>query len=175
MAEQINEEIMRAWPRDVVGRSLFRLAYVLALAGGVLMCAVGLMVVVSIVGRALFSKPIYGDFELVAMGTAISVFLFLPYCHLTKNNVIVDLFLARAPERLRTFFDSVGSLLFGVIAAVLTWRSVLGGIDMHEYNETSMILSIPVWIAFPFIVFSLGVLSICCLYTAMKDLRRVVQ
>ena len=168
-------EIIIEWPRDPIGWGLYAIGYGLSMAGGVLMVLVALMVVTSIVGRALFSAPVYGDFELVAMGTAISVFLYLPYCHLTKNNVIVDLFLAHAPERIRITCDVVASLLYGVIAIVLTWRGWVGGISMWDVNETSMILSIPIWIAFPFIVISMAVLSLCCLYTAAVDIRRLVK
>jgi hypothetical protein len=33
-----------------------------------------------VIGRRFFNAPINGDFELVQMATAISVFSFLPYC-----------------------------------------------------------------------------------------------
>jgi hypothetical protein len=49
----------------------------LALAGGVLLCVLCVMVVISVSGRALGGiglKPVPGDFELVEMGTAIAVF-----------------------------------------------------------------------------------------------------
>ena len=65
------------------------------------------MVVVSVLGRWLFSAPVFGDFEMVGMGTAIAVFLYLPYCHMRRGNVIVDLFLSRTPKRLQIFFDVI--------------------------------------------------------------------
>ena len=167
--------VIDKWPDDPIGYGLFAIGYSMSMAGGVLMVVVALMVVTSIVGRALFSAPVYGDFELVAMGTAISVFLFLPYCHLTKNNVIVDLFLAKAPERVRIACDVAASLLFAAIAIMLTWRSWVGTFSMIEVNETSMILSIPIWIAFPFIVVSMAILALSCLYTAVVDFRRLIK
>ena len=156
-----------------VGRRLVALAYALAIAGGLLMSGLVVMVVISIAGRALFSKPIYGDFEMVAMGTAVVIFLFLPHCHLQRGNVIVDLFLARAPEKVRAVCDAAGSLLLAVISGLLTWRMVLGAADLIEYHEVTMILGIPVWWAFPFIILSLALLTLSCLYTMVRDLDKL--
>ena len=168
-------EVHAEWPTDKLGRLIFSISYVFSLIGGIIMAGVAVMVVVSVVGRAAFSKPIYGDFELVAMFTAISIFLFLPYCQLTKNNVIVDLFLSRAPDKVKSTFDAIGNLLFSVMAFVLAWRSALGGIDLYRNHETTMILSISIWPVFPIVVVSLGLLGISTLYTATKDFSRVLK
>lgn len=154
---------------NFIGRWLHFLSRMAAILGGFVMSGLVVMTVVSVIGRWLFSSPIYGDFELVEMGTAISVFLFLPYCHMNRGNVIVDLFLAWAPRGLQSFFDVLGSIALAAIAGMLTWRMVLGGFDMVEYNETTYILAMPIWWAFPFAIGSLGLLTLCCLYTAIHD------
>ncbi len=160
---------------DLVGRALYRLAHAFAIAGGALMAGLIGMVVVSVAGRNVLGTPIYGDFELVAMGTAIAVSLFLPYCHLNRGNVIVDLFLARAPLRVRTGCDVAGSLLLAGLAGLLTWRTLLGGLELADYGEVTMILAIPVWWAFPFVVSALGLLAVCGLYTAACDAARLIR
>ena len=162
-------------PQDPAGRVLRALAYGLAIFGGVLIVALALMVVVSVLGRALFDTPVYGDFELVAMGTAIAVSAFLPYCHLQRGNVILDLFLARAPASVRGLCDVLGSVLLAVIAGVLAWRTALGTADMIAYEEVTMILAIPVWWAVPVVLASLALLSLSALYTAFRDLRGLVR
>jgi TRAP-type C4-dicarboxylate transport system permease small subunit len=148
---------------------------VFALAGGVLMAWLAVMTVISVFGRWLFSAPIYGDFEMVAMGTAVSVFLFLPYCQMRKGNVVVDVFLNWAPNRVQRFFDLIGQLVLATIAGALAWRMWLGAEDMLKYNEISMILGIPVWIAFPFGVAGFAMLAVCCLYDAGKSAREVLK
>ncbi len=157
-------------PADPVGRLLHGLAFALMLAGGTLVSALSLMVVISVAGRWLLLAPIPGDFEIVAMGTAVGVFLFLPYCHMQRGNVLVDLFLARAPAWLQALCDVFSDLVLAAIAGLLAWRLWLGGVDMFRYNETSITLAIPTWWAFPFAVAGFGLLAICCLYTATRDL-----
>jgi TRAP-type C4-dicarboxylate transport system permease small subunit len=162
-------------PADPAGRVLYLLAYTFVLIGGAIMAAVTVMTVTSILGRWLFLSPIYGDFELAAIGTAISVFLFLPYCHLLRGNVVVDLFLAWAPERVQILFDAVGSAMLGVIGGVLAWRMALGGADMFRYGEVSIIVGFPIWIPFPFAVAAGALLALCCLYTTVRDVLRAVR
>ena len=60
-------------------KQLHKLSSVFAIAGGTTLIILITLVVTSIIGRAIFSRPVPGDFEIVAVGTAISVFLFLPY------------------------------------------------------------------------------------------------
>ena len=169
------EQSKSARPADPVGRVLHFLSYILVLAGGFLISGVTVMTVVSVTGRYLFNAPIQGDYELVTMGTAITVFLFLPYCHLQRGNVVVDLFLSWAPRRVQSFFDVLSGLLLAATAAGLSWRMVHGGFDMREYGEVSYILALPVWPVFPFAVAALALLSAACLYTAYRDLRETMQ
>ena len=161
--------------RGALGRMLHGISYGGAIAGSVVMAGLVIMVTASVIGRSLFNAPVYGDFELVSMGTALSVSLFLPYCHLRRGNVIVDLFLANAPRSVRAACDIFSGLLLAAIMVLLTWRSVLGGMDMGAHHDVTMILGLPVWVIFPPLVFSLGLLAICCLYTAWQDLAELLR
>jgi TRAP-type C4-dicarboxylate transport system permease small subunit len=171
----MSERAEVAWPTDTPGRILFGLAYVFVLFGSVIMAAVILMTVMSILGRWLFLTPVYGDFELAAIGTAVAVFLFFPYSHLKKGNVVIDLFLSWAPPRAQIFLDAVSSAALGVIGAVLAWRMYLGGVDMLRGGDITTIVGMPIWYAFPFAVASGVLLALCCLYTAIKDLRTALR
>ena len=111
-----------------VGRALYRAATGIALLGGLVLFALTLLTVISVVGRAAFSAPIPGDFELVELGMAVAIFSFLPYCQIVRGNVIVDLFTSKASPRTRALLDGIGNLLFTAIAAVLTWRVAVGAI-----------------------------------------------
>lgn len=158
-----------------IGRALYLSSRLAAMLGGLIMTALIIMTVLSVLGRWLFSSPIYGDFEMVEMGTAISVMLFLPYCHMNRGNVIVDLFLSWAPKRVQMVFDVLGSVALSVIAALLAWRMVYGGLEMVKYSETTYILALPLWWAFPFAVFSFALLALCTAYTAVYDGLRVIR
>lgn len=164
-----------ARPADPVGRALFFCSYIFVLAGGFLMATLTIMTVVSVFCRYLFSVPIPGDFELVTMGTAIAVFLFLPYCHLQRGNIVVDLFLSWAPRKVQVFFDGLSGLLLAAIAGGLAWRMIYGGLDMHRYNDVSYILALPTWPVFAVAAPALLLLAASCVYTAGRDFREIAR
>lgn len=151
--------------------ALHRLASLFAAAGGVLLCLLAALTVLSIIGRNVLSMPIPGDFEIVAMGTAVCVMLFLPWCQLQRGQIRVDLFLDRAPPRLTGILDAIGSVLCMLISAVFAWRMMLGFAEAVRDRDVTVILGLPLWWSYPFAVASFALLAACCLYTARSDLR----
>jgi TRAP-type C4-dicarboxylate transport system permease small subunit len=152
-----------------VGRALYRAATGVAVLGGLVLFALTLLTVISVVGRAAFSAPIPGDFELVELGMAVAIFSFLPYCQIVRGNVIVDLFTSRASPRTRALLDGIGNLLYTAIAALLTWRGAIGGLEIRSYHETTMVLQVPAWWGFVPAVAFLAFLTVVCAYTVWRS------
>ncbi len=166
----MSEQSINALQRPgLPGRALLKLCNLFAIGGGMVLLSLALMTVFSVVSRALFSAPVPGDFELVEIGCAISVFAFLPYCQMHHGNVVVDFFTLRTSKRIRDRLDSISSILFGGIALLLTWRVALGGYDMYRYGEETMILGLSRWWGFIPIVASLALLTLVCFYTAKRQ------
>ena len=158
---------------DKFGRILLYLSTFLSIFGGCVLIVIVIINVFSILGRVLFSSPLLGDFELVEMGCAVAIFSFLPLCQLKNGNVIVDFFSAKFPFLCRTALDSFSSLLFGLVAAFFTWRMLYGVGDMFHYNEQTMLLKIPVWLAFIPAIFSFFLLSVVCFYSSVMSFRHL--
>ena len=109
---------------------IFRSAKWSAIVGGLVLCAITLMSVASITGRALIGVglgPVPGDFEMVEVGTALAVFFFLPWCYLKGGHATVDLFYMHLPKSMK-------------------W--LVGMMDYHENGEVTFILQMPVWWAY---------------------------
>ena len=152
-------------PTDPVGRVLYQIAKWLAVCGGVILFAMAVLTTISVTGRAALSAPIAGDFELVAIGTGLAIFAFLPWCQLERGNVLVDFFMAKTPVRTRVLADIVGGIFYILIASLLTWRLIFGAIDMYQYNEVTMTINFPRWTTFPISVALLGFLVVVIAYT----------
>jgi TRAP-type C4-dicarboxylate transport system permease small subunit len=149
------------------GRLLHRLSAVFAVAGGLVLVSMVLLVVASVAGRALFARPVPGDFEIVGIGGAITIFLFLPYCYMQRGNVAVDIFVTHTPPKARRVLDAFASLVFAVVAGLFTWRMILGLRDVWFYEDISMIVGVPLWWAYPFAIASFGLLTVGALYTVV--------
>ena len=116
-----------------------------ALAGGAILTLLALMSVASIAGRALLSKPLQGDYELVQTGCALFVALCLPYCQLKRANIIVDFFTTNTSARTQVRLDAFGALLLALVMLLLAWRTGAGLISMRSSGETTTILGMPAW------------------------------
>ncbi|CAM0554621.1 TRAP transporter small permease [Vreelandella titanicae] len=158
-------------------RSLETPCRVAAISGGLLVAALAIITVVSILGRWVASAPVLsdmtmlewvgpitGDYELVEMGTAIAVFLFLPYCHLRGGHVTVDLLVMHAPPIVQRLLAVVAETLFLVVAGLMTWRLFHGLLDKRRYMETSMLLDIPLWWGYVGGLVGFALLTLVCLY-----------
>ena len=158
-------------------RSLEIPCRVAAISGGLMITALAIITVVSILGRWVASAPVLsditllawvgpitGDYELVEIGTAIAVFLFLPYCHLRGGHVTVDLLVMHAPPMVQRLLAVVAETLFLVVAGLMTWRLYHGLLDKRRYMETSMLLDIPLWWGYVGGLVGFALLTLVCLY-----------
>jgi len=138
--------------------------------GGSLLIAIVLMTAYSVAGNFLFRKPFPGDFEITQYGIAIAAFSFLPLAQLTRANVIVDIFTMRAGPRAIAIMEVLGSLVAMAFAVLLLWRMSLGFVDYYRQSEYTAILGIPLWTAYPPILFSLLLLLIASSITAAESM-----
>ena len=131
-------------------RMIEALARALAIAGGMVLVALTVLVVVSITGRALLTLgfgvgPVPGDFELVEAGTGFAVFAFMPWCQLKRGHATVDLFTNMLSAGANRVIDLVTEILMTLVLGLIAWRLYAGTVDKFSYGETTFILQYPVW------------------------------
>lgn len=171
MDDRIGSEVVR--PAGPLGKALDYACRGFAIGGGFVLAAMALMSVVSVVGRAAFGKPVFGDFELVQLGCAISVSMFLPYCQMVRGHVVVDFFTAGLGPRKRAFLDAFAATILAAVAFLVAWRLSIGLIEIRGTGDSSMLLRIPTWYAFVPMVPSFFLLGTAALYTMFVNLLLV--
>jgi len=142
-----------------------------ALLGGLVMLGIALMTSWSAAAGWLFGKPLPGDVELVEMLTAVSVFMFLPYCQLTGANVTADLFTQNAGPRTVGLLTLLGAVVALGFSLLLLWRMYEGLLDYRQYVETTTILRIPLWYAYVPALVSLALLAAAAAVSVRDALR----
>lgn len=123
-----------------------RLSKWAAILGGLMLCGLAIMLVVTIVGRKLFTWQVNGDYEIVQMVGALATSLLFPWCHLTAGNISVDVFTQRLPQIARSALDRFGSVLLAVLALLLAWRTLVLAIENEASGSMSAVLGWPVWL-----------------------------
>ena len=88
-----------------------------------------------------------------------------------RENVIVDFFLSGTSPRFQAFFDTIGNLIYAAIITLMTWRLPLGGIEIYENAQSTLILGIPQWWTFPLAILCLVILLAVCVYTTVRSFK----
>jgi TRAP-type C4-dicarboxylate transport system permease small subunit len=153
--------------RGAPGQAVRFLAALCALMGGVILTGIACMSVASIVPRALGFDPIQGDYELVQVGLAVCVALFLPWCQLQGGNIIVDFFTTRLRLSTQKKLDALGAALFAVVMGVVAWRTGVGALGLEAAGETTMILGFPIWIGYAAMTPGLALTAVTGVYAAL--------
>jgi TRAP-type C4-dicarboxylate transport system permease small subunit len=152
-----------------IGKLINTACSVMAWAAGLMFLTEMVMSSVSVLGRSLFGQGIPGDYELVQMLSAMGIAMCLPYCQLRKGHVFVDFFTLWAPASIKRYLDAFGGILLAGCAFLLAWRIWQGMLDMREYEETSMVLGLPIWWGYIPVVPAFALLGVTALHTASNE------
>jgi TRAP-type C4-dicarboxylate transport system permease small subunit len=131
-----------------VGRAVFWLARSIAIAGGVVLSVVVLIVVVSVVGRALIPfglSAVPGDFEIVQFGVLFAIFCALPLTQYLRGHADVSVLVDHLPARAVAIIEFIMDLLMLVATVFILWRFSVGMLDKYGNRETTFILHLPLW------------------------------
>lgn len=155
---------------ESAGRILERVCHMLAMIGGAFMIGAMLTLVVHVAGNVM-DMPILGADEIVELLIGASIFCFLAPCHLRGANIVVDYFSRPLPEMARNITDICATLLFALVAALLTWRLMAGGMSAFTRNKQSTFLGLPEWPTYLIGSLACVIWVIAILYTTWTALR----
>jgi TRAP-type C4-dicarboxylate transport system permease small subunit len=129
-------------------RAASTLAVVLAVAGAAVLLAAAAVLTYSVLLRVVASGQVRGDFEVVAVAAGIAIFLFLPYCQARHAHVLIEVFTAWLPARVRARMDALWSLVLAAAGALLTARLLVGLGEAWSRNDMTMMLELPLFVVF---------------------------
>jgi TRAP-type C4-dicarboxylate transport system permease small subunit len=124
------------------------LAQTCAVLAGIILTGVTLVTCASVAGRNTTGWTLLGDYELTAVAAGAAVALFMPWCQLRRQNIIVDFFTARASSAVNARLDRFGALVLAAMFLVLAWRTGTGGLNARSSMTTTMMLGFPEWITY---------------------------
>lgn len=170
-----------------------RAARLMALLGGLVLCALVGLTCVSVLGRGLnglahgevltghapalaawlaaHTGPVTGDYELIEAGIAFAIFAFLPICQLNGGHASVDLFTSRLPPRATRALAALWEGGLALVILVIGWRLFVGFAEKLENGQTTFLLQMPVWWAYGASFAAAAVAGLVGLYSAATQLR----
>lgn len=161
-------------------------ARLMALLGGVVLCALVGLTCLSVLGRGLnglahgdtlaalapslaawlaaHTGPVRGDYELVEAGIAFAIFAFLPICQLRGGHATVDLFTSRLPARAQRALIAFWEGMLALVIIVIGWRLFIGFTEKLGNGQTTFLLQMPLWWAYGASFFAALVAGLVGLY-----------
>lgn len=174
-----------------------RLAKFMAITGGLVLTALGIMTCISVAGRASntfghselltgalpgFAEwligtgigPVNGDFEVLEAGVAFTIFAFLPICQLYGAHATVDIFTSNLPKRANAVLVTFWEIILTAVIILITWRLFAGLQGKIANGETTFILQFPVWWAYAASFVACSVAALVALYCAIARIAGLI-
>lgn len=153
-------------------RILKNISTVSAMASGIVLLIMMVMITVDAVGRKL-GHPVPGGLELSEAMMVVTVYLALASVQYHRENVFVSIATHRASPRTKAVLDVAASLVALALFAWLAWIGWVRAMDafaMGEYRIAAV--RVPIW-PFRFAI-PLGLILLCIQLaaTAVQDWRR---
>ena len=144
----------------------------LSLLGGAALLGLGALVTASVLSRWLGLGGVPGDFELVQMLTAVSVFAFLPLCHVRRGHIFVDSFTGRLPAGARRGLDALWDACAAAAMGFVAWRLLAGAMDSLSSGTVTMVLGFPLGWAILACALLAGLAGVAALTAGLRMLAR---
>jgi len=144
----------------------------LAIGGGGVVVALMILITLDALGRKTFGA-LPGSLEFSEAFMVPAVFLPLMFVQLKREHVFVSVVTTRLPYRTQVFLDGAAALVGVLIAALLTWLSLVKAIDsfiVGEYRVAT--ISVPIWPFRWMIPLGTGLLTLQLALTAVYEFGR---
>ena len=124
------------------------------IAGGMLLLAVSILVIVEITLRKFFGTSIQGVDELSSYAMALAFAWAMPFAILDRAHIRIDVIHTLLPERMRAWLDLGSAIVFcfymtvlSWFAVTLAWASYLDGTRSEGLLATRLVIPQAVWAA----------------------------
>ena len=129
------------------------------MVAAIILAAMMILVGIDVTLRYAFSSPIAGSYEIIEYAMTIVVAFGLAYCALEKGHIRVNLLVSRLSGRGQAVMNSIASLAFLGLFAVIIWQSLLRAILMIKVGQLSEVLYFPL---FPFVLVVVAGCTVLC-------------
>lgn len=126
-----------------IKKGIYKFSAIVNIIGISLIILMTLMIVVDILGRLLFSKPIDGSYEIVEYAMVIIIVFAMGFCQVKHGHIEVSAVVDRFPKKLQSVANFITSFFAFAMMAMIAWQTfVKAGMDIKA-GTTSGVLYIP--------------------------------
>ena len=157
---------------DTIRKCIQRVTLYVSYLGMILLIPMMLLTTTDVVGRAFWSRPIYGTVELSSYMLAVFILLGIAYTHQVKGHVRVTMLTSRLSERASLALNLVTTLLSMFIIGLLAWQGWVVGMEERAVSDMLRVPQRPFKLLVAVAAFLLWLELSIDLFTTIKRLAR---
>lgn len=96
-----------------------------------------------------FRHPIPGTYEIVGLLGTVVISFALAYTTAEKGHIAVEFVVMRFSPRVQHHIDTINALIGAGLFGLMSWQSILYGLDLKASGEVSLTVQMPVY---PFVL-----------------------
>lgn len=146
----------------------------LKVLGAVCLTAMIALTVVDVTGRFI-GHPVEGAIETTGFLATLVLAFAMPYAHLERAHIGVDILTRRLPPRVLAGLDAVTGATAGVLFGFIARQSYLYAVSLKESGERSMTLQLPVHHFIYAVAFCFGVLALVQAADVARNVGKAVR
>ena len=121
---------------------IYWLSRVMQVVAGVFLVFMMLLTTCDVILR-IFSRPIIGTYEMVALSGGIVVGFSVPITSWVRGQIFVDFFYQKFPKNVQDIFNYVTRVMSIVLFLFTAWNLGKMATDMYRSGEVSLTLQLP--------------------------------
>ena len=132
-----------------------------------------LIIVVDVILRYVFKSPLAGGPEFVEFMLAVTISLSLAYAGVRKAHVAVGFLVSRFSQKVQVVINSINQFLAAGFFFLIAWKSAGQAVVLKANEQTSMVMSIPIYPFLWVLVIGSGLLGLVfiiqCIQTCIGE------
>lgn len=128
-----------------VDEKFFIVEKALAWICAIVIFAVMIMGTVQVVGRVVFSQPIYGYSDIIEQLMTVFAFLAVAYTQKLGGHVRMELILVRMSGRPLYFLEILGTVAAIIVILILGYYGYTHFLRAFEIGDTTIDMNLPIW------------------------------
>jgi TRAP-type C4-dicarboxylate transport system permease small subunit len=164
MAEQKDSPIMRT---HVV---LYRISKAVSYVGMAMAVLMMLMIVVDVILRFAFNKPILGSVEIASYMLSIIAFTAIPFVESEEGHIVIPLLFDRFSKKVRLYINTLTGVIGLGILVLIGLASFLLAVEYLHRGKVTQVLSIPLY---PFVFIAALCISLYAIILIVNAIKYI--
>lgn len=139
MAEQKDNSLMRAHA------VLYKISKAVSYLGMAMTLLMMLMIVVDVILRFAFNKPILGSVEIASYMLSIIAFTAIPFVESEEGHIVIPLLFDQFPEKVRLLVNTLTGIIGLGLLVLIALASFLLAVEYLHRGKVTQVLSIPLY------------------------------